>query len=226
MQSSHRGTQKVGRTGARFPRTAPPDEPASPVDGAVGPDAGAVADEAVVALAARRVAQGGVGVTGARFGRSGSAEPSAVPGESSTPAPPTIPEIALPAPRMPVERAPRPKAPSIAPDDEATAARGVPAVRPYVLTRGRTRSAVDLPVEALITADPAADRTDSAIVALCGVPRSVAEVAAHGGVPLGVARVLIGDLVASGALVVHGTAGPDGPSLALLHRVLAGLRSL
>jgi hypothetical protein len=54
----------------------------------------------------------------------------------------------------------------------------------------------------------------------------VAAVAALAGVPLGVARVLIGDLAMTGALVVHDTAGHQGPSVPLLQRVLAGLRNL
>ena len=58
------------------------------------------------------------------------------------------------------------------------------------------------------------------------MPRSVAELAALAGQPLGVTRVLVGDLAATGALVVARTAGADGSDLALLGRVLAGLRNL
>jgi hypothetical protein len=115
-------------------------------------------------------------------------------------------------------------------DSTTATSPGVPSVRPYVLTHGRTRSPVELPVEALVTAGPAAPRcvgtTGVNLVELCQLPRSVAEVAALAGVPLGVARVLIGDLAMTGALVVHDTIGPLGPSLPLLHRVLAGLRNL
>jgi hypothetical protein len=107
-------------------------------------------------------------------------------------------------------------------------------VRPYVLTRGRTRSKFELAVETLVSAVPmavgdpgphAAPTTD-AILALCREPRSVAEVAAMLGLPLGVARVLLGDLAASGALAVHASTGTAGPDLALLERVLGGLRRL
>jgi Protein of unknown function (DUF742) len=38
--------------------------------------------------------------------------------------------------------------------------------------------------------------------------------------------VLIGDLAAAGTLVVHRTAAGSGPDLALLHRLLTGLRNL
>jgi hypothetical protein len=106
----------------------------------------------------------------------------------------------------------------------------VPPVRPYVLICGRTRSTVELPVEALVTIGSAAAHcrgsAEATLVQLCRVPRSVAELAALTGIPLGVARVLIGDLAATGALVVHHTAGGGGPDLALLDRVLTGLRKL
>ena len=108
---------------------------------------------------------------------------------------------------------------------------GVGTVRPYVLTRGRTRTAVDIPVEALVTvgsraARPSGTAPSAAPVELCRVPRSVAEVAALSGLPLGVTRVLVGDLAVADVLVVHRPAGASGPDRALLDRVLAGLRRL
>ena len=45
---------------------------------------------------------------------------------------------------------------------------------------------------------------------LCREPRSVAELAARAGVPLGVARVLVGDLAAAAAVSVHRSAGEAG----------------
>jgi uncharacterized membrane protein len=54
----------------------------------------------------------------------------------------------------------------------------------------------------------------------------VAELAAHVGVPLGVARVLVGDLASAGAVAVHSGPGASGPDLALMERVLSGLRKL
>jgi hypothetical protein len=91
------------------------------------------------------------------------------------------------------------------------------------LTHGRTRSVIDLPLEALITARFVAHTVASMIVELCRSPRSIAETAAVTGIPLGVARLLIGDLATAGALVVHRAAGPD---LDVLRRVLAGLQRL
>ncbi len=103
------------------------------------------------------------------------------------------------------------------------------AVRPYFYTRGRTRAVVELALEALVSTVPgaavAAGPAQSAYE-LCREPRSVAEVAALMRVPLGVARVLVGDLVAAGSVVVHRTADAAGPDLSLMQRVLAGLRNL
>ena len=103
-------------------------------------------------------------------------------------------------------------------------------VRPYVRTGGRTRPAVDLAIEALVsTAACAPEPTGAdhrAIAALCASPRSVAEIAALLEIPLGVARVLVGDLAQDGGVVVHDTSGPDGPDATLMQRVLDGLRRL
>jgi hypothetical protein len=113
--------------------------------------------------------------------------------------------------------------------DEAWRIGGV-RVRPYVRTGGRTRPAVELAVEALVSTAPGASEPTGAdhraVAALCASPRSVAEVAALLAVPLGVARVLVGDLAKEGVVVVHRTSGPDGPDAALMQRVLDGLRKL
>ena len=75
-------------------------------------------------------------------------------------------------------------------------------LRPFILTQGRTRPLHDgLRVETLILATPAALSAPTQyerrqIVELCQRPLSLAEVAVALGVPLGVARVLIADLVA------------------------------
>ncbi|HET9657640.1 MAG TPA: DUF742 domain-containing protein [Kineosporiaceae bacterium] len=75
-------------------------------------------------------------------------------------------------------------------------------IRPFLLTGGRTRPAREgLRVEALIQARPDALRGNlrfeaRQIVELCQRPISVAELAAALHVPLGVARVLVSDLMA------------------------------
>ena len=113
---------------------------------------------------------------------------------------------------------------------EPTGGRIVPA---YLLTRGRTRSqGAELPLEAVATVTDAGrerygslprERRD--ILDLCVRPTSVFEVAAHLQVPLGVARVLVGDLAAAGCLAVHLPRRTDGPPPAeILERLLEGLR--
>lgn len=78
-------------------------------------------------------------------------------------------------------------------------------VRPYVLTAGRTSPRVDLPLEAPVeTVDAGTDThrqvndVSARILRLATDGPSVAEIAARLSIPLGVARVLIGDLVVQG----------------------------
>jgi hypothetical protein len=103
-----------------------------------------------------------------------------------------------------------------------------PLVRPYAVTGGRTRARAEIALEALLSAEAAAPRavrggeTDT-IIDLCRDVRSLAEVSAHLGLPVGVTRVLIGDLAADGVLTVHEPAATGG---LLLERVLSGLHDL
>lgn len=108
-------------------------------------------------------------------------------------------------------------------------------VRPYSWTRGRTKSAVDLRIEALVTTSERGDdisgmtQTEHRSVAeLCREPRSVAEIATGLAVPLGVAKVLVGDMAELGLVIVHKTAtgGANKAHLLLMERVLSGLRRL
>lgn len=109
-------------------------------------------------------------------------------------------------------------------------------VRPYSLTSGRTRPAVELAVEALIQALPQSedrqwelDDVNAAIVALCQNSPSVAEIAARLSLPLGVARVLVADLVESGHLQILATLkedSSDSERRELIERVLSGLRQI
>ncbi|WP_063036824.1 DUF742 domain-containing protein [Nocardia pseudovaccinii] len=109
-------------------------------------------------------------------------------------------------------------------------------VRPYALTSGRTEPAVDLPLEAVIetlsyTAHldwPTGDlRTE--ILRLGTHRLSVAEIAAHLDRPLGMVRVMVGDLVVDGALRVHSTLTDEASfdeRRSLMERTLRGLRAL
>jgi Protein of unknown function (DUF742) len=109
-------------------------------------------------------------------------------------------------------------------------------VRPYTLTAGRTDSRIDLPLEAAIetlasTKPPRWPGNDvrGQILTLCADSPSVAEIAAVLFLPLGVARVLIGDLVTQGCLRVHTTLGDsttDDERRELIGRTLRGLRAL
>jgi hypothetical protein len=108
----------------------------------------------------------------------------------------------------------------------------------YAFTQGRTRTAGrerELPIEALATTTELAAQHGMtlqmewrAIVQMCARPMSVAEIGAMLRVPIGVARVLVGDLANAGYLVVHlpQPAERDGrPSQAVLGRLLDGLRA-
>jgi Protein of unknown function (DUF742) len=107
-------------------------------------------------------------------------------------------------------------------------------VRPYALTAGRTRAAVDLPLEATLRLDPSATRrawgddVTGKIVEICDT-RSVAEVSALVQRPIGVVRVLLGDLVQQGYVHVQKTLtedSTDNERYDLLERTLRGLRAL
>lgn len=106
-------------------------------------------------------------------------------------------------------------------------------VRPYAITGGRTVPTRVYPIEALVrTSVSDVDgnvRTpeERTIAELCRQSRSVAEVAALARLPLGVARVLVGDLADRGVVRVHASTVLDAPpETALLERVLSGLRKL
>jgi hypothetical protein len=109
-------------------------------------------------------------------------------------------------------------------------------VRPYTLTAGRTNSRIDLPLEAPVqtlapTKPPRWPGNDvrGQILTLGADNPSVAEIAAVLSLPLGVARVLIGDLVTQGYLRVHTTLGDsttDDERRELIGRTLRGLRAL
>jgi hypothetical protein len=108
-------------------------------------------------------------------------------------------------------------------------------VRPYTWTRGRTRPVQDLALETLVSiSDEGRDLTSicsaehAPIAKLCAEIRSVAEVAALLALPLGVARVLLADMIDAGLLHMHSNSTRSGnaPDLPLLERVLDGLYRL
>lgn len=111
-------------------------------------------------------------------------------------------------------------------------------VRPYALIGGRTRTAHDdLELETLVSTislgetsslggpAPRLNLERRSIALLCRDLLSVAEIAAHLDLPLGVVRVLVGDMAAEGLVTVYRPVS-DGnrPDVTLLERVLNGLR--
>jgi Protein of unknown function (DUF742) len=112
--------------------------------------------------------------------------------------------------------------------------RGV--VRPYVLTRGRTTSSLGTfelhaPVLALIATEQLgrhATPEDRKIVELCQTPTSVAELSARLGAPVGVIRVLVGDLAEARMVQVRQTSEEraEHRDVRLLERLLEGIRAL
>jgi len=119
------------------------------------------------------------------------------------------------------------------PDDQP-AISGRRRVRPYAMTGGRTRPTHDtLEIEALVATvsvgEPAPKLTveQRAIAVLCHDLLSIAEIAARLRLPLGVIRVLVGDMAEEDLIVVYRPAqAGDRPDRALLERVLYGLRTI
>jgi len=111
-------------------------------------------------------------------------------------------------------------------------------VRPYALTGGRVRSATELALETIVIMTARGveevDQLDSErrdIGRLCIEPISIVEISAKLNLPLGVVRVLVGDMVTEGLLNTHRlegcSAGPGGrPDQRLLERVLHGLQAI
>jgi hypothetical protein len=115
-----------------------------------------------------------------------------------------------------------------------TESQGSPLVRPYAVTRGRTKPRYQLQIEAMVAASHYEARDLSvlspecqAILGFCRDWRSVAEISAVLRMPLGVARVLIADMAMEGLVRVHQIDHAHGrPDVNLLERVLSGLRKL
>ncbi|WP_084713601.1 DUF742 domain-containing protein [Streptacidiphilus rugosus] len=112
-------------------------------------------------------------------------------------------------------------------------------VRPYTLTRGRTRHSGPEPFDVVtqigaVPQDPAMADEDAqdpeheAILELVRRrPLSVAEIAADLDLPLGVVRILLGDLLAAELIhVTRPVPAAQLPDEAVLREVIAGLRAL
>ncbi|XRQ12103.1 DUF742 domain-containing protein [Actinomadura welshii] len=123
------------------------------------------------------------------------------------------------------------------PDDLWVDEEAGPVVRPFAVTRGRTRSRrrggeLDL-IAVVVTAEvPMPDpvtlgHEDERILEFCLDPVSVAELSSALRLPVGVIRVLVGDLLDRGLLEVQSAAAPPGrPDNRILKEVIDGLRAL
>jgi hypothetical protein len=110
-----------------------------------------------------------------------------------------------------------------------------PVVRPYAMTQGRTRPTTgEFDLIALVVATQPVSSAPmglgpehNAIISLCQHPMSVAEISAHLDLPVGIIRVLLGDLLSKGLILAR-----DPKPVAQLHSqrvlkaVINGLRSL
>ncbi|HLU72042.1 MAG TPA: DUF742 domain-containing protein [Nonomuraea sp.] len=107
-----------------------------------------------------------------------------------------------------------------------------PIVRPYALIRGRTRSSGDnldlvATVRAVGEARDDLSPEQSLIMRAARNPISVADVAVELDLPVGVVRVLLGDLRDQGLISVSApSAAGSRPSEGILKEVINGLRAL
>ncbi|MFF5550668.1 DUF742 domain-containing protein [Streptomyces olivaceoviridis] len=115
-----------------------------------------------------------------------------------------------------------------------------PLVRPYAMTGGRTQpgpTGVRFDLIALVTLDPAAPALDDdtalgpehrTLIDLCRPEtQSVAELAADADLPVGVVRVLLGDLLELGCVTISRPVPPARlPDERILREVIEGLRAL
>jgi hypothetical protein len=113
-------------------------------------------------------------------------------------------------------------------DDEAG-----PLVRPYAVTRGRTRSARDLNLITLVVTsayqNSAMDPEYTEIMRICQYPLSIAEISAKLGLPITVIKILVADLIEQGFLIFSSPPSPlntETPDMDTLQAVLDGIRRL
>jgi hypothetical protein len=114
-------------------------------------------------------------------------------------------------------------------DDEAPRPR---LVRSYTITSGRTHTAVDLPMEATLRLQPGRDGRGLPpaavkVLEVCD-RKSVAEASALTKMPIGVVRVLLGDLLEQGVIRIQATITEKTSKderLELIERTLRGLRN-
>jgi len=102
-------------------------------------------------------------------------------------------------------------------------------LRPYAITGGRTTAPQFLNLETQLrraeSADPSSPhRWESArIIEMAERPIALVEVAARIGIPVGVTKVIVADLIEQGAMTTGAEQSADESFSSLLERVLDGL---
>lgn len=105
-------------------------------------------------------------------------------------------------------------------------------IRSYTLTAGRTAAKVELAMEATLRLQAGAEApvlspSAAQVLEVCD-RRSVAEVSALTKMPIGVTRVLLGDLIEQGLIRIQATITDKSSTderLELIERTLRGLRN-
>ena len=105
-------------------------------------------------------------------------------------------------------------------------------IRSYTITAGRTATTVDLAMEATLRLQAGAEApvlspSAAQVLEVCD-RRSVAEVSALTKMPIGVTRVLLGDLIEQGLVRIQATINDSTSTderLELIERTLRGLRN-
>jgi hypothetical protein len=106
--------------------------------------------------------------------------------------------------------------------------------RLYTVTRGRSRADEDLDIVTLIVAKaepvPGMQSEHARILRLCQAPAAVVEISAGLGMPVGVVKILLSDLLRAGKITARhpssARAGSYLPDAAILKKVLVGLNNL
>ena len=105
-------------------------------------------------------------------------------------------------------------------------------IRPYAITGGRTGAETEIGLEAQVQATQrgtqhlSSYRWEAAkVVQLVQTPMALIELAARAEVPIGVARVLVADLIDDGAVILYVPQKTQNYT-SLLERVLDGVRNL
>ncbi|MDV6014387.1 DUF742 domain-containing protein [Haloechinothrix sp. LS1_15] len=108
-------------------------------------------------------------------------------------------------------------------------------VRPYARTGGRTRPEHDFELEAMVSTTDAGMRHEGvqtmeqrSICDFCTQPRAISDIVTELGLPIGVVKVIVADMMRAGLVHVHDPGLPFGEasSRQFLDRLLSGLRNL